>query len=61
MKPVSSRWNKKAKKAASLVAKGKYKKMKRIPFIDILWNPIVALVDGPEDMVNSTNAPGASE
>lgn len=60
IKPVSSKWNKKAKKAAGLVAKGKYKKSKRIPFIDIFWNPMVALIEGPEDMVQ-TNAPGASE
>lgn len=61
VKPVSSKWNKKAKKAASMVAKGTYKKRKRIPFIDILWNPLVALIDGPEDMVQNNTAPGASE
>jgi Type IV secretory system Conjugative DNA transfer len=61
MKPVSSAWNKKAKKAAGLVAKGKYKKAHRIPFIDIFWNPLVAMVDGPEDMVQWSGAPGASE
>jgi len=48
IKPITSKWNKKAKKAAGLVAKGKYKKKKKIPFLDIFWNPIVAIVSGPE-------------
>ena len=61
MKPVSSNWNKKAKKAAGMVAKWKYKKGRRIPFIDIFWNPIVALVSWPQDMVQSNTAPWASE
>jgi len=61
IKPITSKWNKKAKKAAGLVAKGKYKKKKKIPFLDIFWNPIVAIVSGPEGMVWSNNAPGASE
>lgn len=26
-----------------------------------LWNPLVAIVEGPEDMVGGNNAPGASE
>jgi len=57
VKPASSRWNKKAKKAAGLVSKGKYGKMKKIPFLDIFWNPIVAMIEGPEDMVGKNNAP----
>ena len=69
IKPISSRWNKKALKAAGLVSKGKYKKTRNLSLItvlfkplSILWNPLVALIEGPEDMVNSgTNAPGASE
>jgi len=61
IKPISSRWNVKARKAAGLVSKGKYKKKKKLPFLDFLWNPIVALIEGPEDMVGGNNAPGASE
>ncbi|MCD5385194.1 DUF87 domain-containing protein [Candidatus Gracilibacteria bacterium] len=57
-------FNKKAKKAAALVAKGQYKKKKKNPigFLGFLRNPLVALVEGPEDMVDSgNNAPGANE
>ncbi|PID86475.1 hypothetical protein CSB08_00645 [Candidatus Gracilibacteria bacterium] len=62
IKPQSSKWNVKAKKAASLVSKGNYKRKKKLKGLDILWNPIVALISGPDDMVNSgTNAPGATE
>jgi hypothetical protein len=69
IKPVNSKWNKKALKASGLVAKGKYKKNKQLTFIRILfkplgwlWNPIVAMIEGPEDMVGWwNNAPGASE
>ncbi len=63
IKPVWSWWNKKAKKAAWLVAKWKYKKGKKIkiPFLDILWNPVVAILSGPENMVWKNNAPWASE
>ena len=61
IKPTSSAWNKKAKKAAGLVAKWKYKKRKKIPFLDIFWNPIVAIISGPDGMVSSSGAPGASE
>lgn len=61
LKPLWSGWNKKAKKAAGLVAKGKYNKGRKIPFLDILWNPIVGIVQWPEDMVKKTNAPWASE
>ena len=58
IKPISSRWNKKALKAAGLVSKGKYKKSRNLSFVgvifkplSILWNPLVALIEGPEDMV----------
>ena len=61
IKPISSKWNKKARKAAGLVAKGKYGKRRNIPFLDIFWNPIVGLIQGPESMVGQSNAPGASE
>ena len=57
-------FNKKAKKAAALVAKWQYKKKKKNP-IGFLWflrNPLVALVEWPEDMVDSwNNAPWANE
>ena len=68
IKPTSSRWNQKALKAARLVAKGKYKKNRKFGMIGIiikplswLWNPLVAMIEGPEDMVGGSNAPGASE
>lgn len=63
IKPLSSRYNKKAKNAASLIAKWKYKKWRKnyFWFLSVLWNPIVALVEWPEDMVKSNNAPWASE
>ena len=69
VKPVKSRWNTKALKAAREVAKGKYNKKRNFKNLGILikpfswlWNPIVALVQGPDDMVNSgSNAPGATE
>ncbi len=57
-------FNKKAKKAAWLVAKWKYKKTKKPIFwiLSWLWNPIVAIISWPEDMVWWwNNAPGASE
>nr|MDD3720158.1 type IV secretory system conjugative DNA transfer family protein [Candidatus Gracilibacteria bacterium] len=61
IKPVGSNWNKKAKKAAGLVSKGMYKKKKQFKYFDLLWNPIVALIQGPQDMIaNQNNAPGAS-
>lgn len=58
IKPVNSKWNQKALKAARMVAKGKYKKNKKFgmlgilfrPF-SILWNPIVAMIQGPDNMV----------
>ncbi len=62
IKPQSSKWNVKAKKAASLVSKWNYKRKKKLKWLDILWNPIVALISWPDDMVNSwTNAPWATE
>ncbi|NVP17202.1 type IV secretory system conjugative DNA transfer family protein [Candidatus Gracilibacteria bacterium] len=63
IKPESSRYNKKAIRAAGLVAKGKYKKEKKhlFGFLSFLWNPIVAIVQGPDSMVAGNNAPGASE
>ena len=62
VKPVGSGWNKKAKKAAGAVAKGQYKRKKKIPLLDIFWNPIVALITGPANMVGGwNNAPWASE
>ena len=54
----------KAKKASGLVAKWKYKKKKKNPFsiLGWLWNPIVAIIEWPEDMVDSGNGqPWASE
>lgn len=60
LKPIWSRWNKKAKNAASLVAKWEYKKSRNIPFLDFFWNPIVALVQWTDSMVQGSNAPGAS-
>jgi len=68
IKPTSSSWNKKALRASSLVAKGKYKKNKKLGGLGIIfrpltwiWNPLVAMIEWPEDMVGSNNAPGASE
>jgi len=69
VKPTNSKWNKKALKAARDVAKGKYKKNKKLTFLRLIfkplgwiWNPLVAIVEWPEDMVGwSNNAPGASE
>ncbi len=63
LKPESSKYNKKAKEAAGLVSKGKYKAKRKNPlwFLSFLWNPLVALVEGPEDMVWGNTAPGASE
>ncbi len=60
IKPIWSRWNRKAKNAASLVAKWKYKKHSHINFLDFFWNPVVALVQGTDSMVKSENTPWAS-
>ncbi|MDP2090923.1 MAG: DUF87 domain-containing protein [Candidatus Gracilibacteria bacterium] len=63
IKPDSD-FNKQAKKAAGLVSKGKYKKNKKqtLSFLGWLWNPIVAIIQGPDSMVKGSNtAPGASE
>lgn len=68
IKPVNSKWNQKALKAARMVAKWKYKKHKKFTLIRLIfkplgwiWNPLVAMVEGPEDMVGWNGAPGASE
>jgi len=68
IKPTTSSWNQKALKAARMVAKGKYKKKRKLSFLRILfkpftwlWNPLVAIFEWPEDMVWGNNAPGASE
>ncbi|USN57904.1 MAG: hypothetical protein H6767_06150 [Candidatus Peribacteria bacterium] len=47
IKPESSSWNKKAKRAAGLVAKGQYNKKRKSPlaFLSFLWNPLVALIE----------------
>jgi len=60
IKPIWSRWNKKAKKAAWLVAKWEYKKKSRIPFLDFFWNPLVALVEWTDNMIKDTTAPWAN-
>ena len=60
LKPIWSRWNRRAKKASSLVAKWKYKNKNHIPFLDFFWNPIVALVQWTDSMVKDENAPWAS-
>ncbi|RKW20412.1 type IV secretory system conjugative DNA transfer family protein [Candidatus Gracilibacteria bacterium] len=66
IKPESSRYNKRAKKAAGLVAKGKYKKGTRniwgiLSPLSWLYNPLRGLFEGTEGIVKGTNAPGASE
>ena len=63
IKPENSSWNKKAKNAAGQVAKWKYNKKRKhvLWFLSFLWNPIVALIEWPEDMVWGNGAPGASE
>ena len=68
IKPEPSKWNKKAMKAASLVAKWQYKKNKKwvLKFVwspfGILFNPIVTIFQWSDAMVSSwNNAPWASE
>ncbi len=63
VKPEPSSYNKKALKAARLVAKWKYKKGKKwiFWFLSFLRNPLVALIEWPSDMVGWNWAPGASE
>jgi len=68
IKPVSSKWNKKAKEAASLVAKWKYKKNKKSIFLMIfrplspLYNLVRIFFEGSDAAVkDQTNAPWASE
>ena len=61
VKPTSSSWNEKAKKSASLVSKWQYKKRKKFKYADFLWNPIVAIIQWPQDMIkDQNNAPWAS-
>ena len=60
IKPIWSKWNRKAKNAASLVAKWEYKKSRNIPFLDFFWNPIVALVQWTDSMIKESGAPGAT-
>jgi hypothetical protein len=57
------KFNKKALNASGLVAKWEYKKKKKHIFaiLGFLWNPIVWLVQWPDDMVWWNNAPWASE
>lgn len=52
IKPTNSKWNRKALKAASMVAKGKYKKNRKMTLITFIfkplswiWNPLVAMVE----------------
>lgn len=63
IKPVSSRYNKKAKQAAWLVAKWKYKKSRKQVWSLLSWlyNPIRWLIEWTEWIVKSTSAPWASE
>lgn len=66
IKPESSRYNKRAKKAAWLVAKGKYKKWTRniwwiLSPLSWLYNPLRWLFEWTEWIVKWTNAPWASE
>lgn len=62
LKPAADKWSEKAKNAASLVAKWEYgQKKKRAKWLDIFWNPVVAMVHGPDKMIKSdSNAPWAS-
>lgn len=62
LKPAADKWSEKAKTAAWLVAKWEYwEKKKRAKWLDVLWNPIVAVVHWPDKMIkSSSNAPGAS-
>jgi len=57
------KFNKQAKKAAWLVSKWKYKKEKKQMFwiFTWLWNPLVAIIQWPDNMVKSNTAPWASE
>ncbi len=63
IKPEPSSYNKKAIRAAWLVAKWKYKKEKKhlLWFLSFLWNPLVAMIQWPDSMVAWNNAPWASE
>lgn len=68
IKPESSSYNKKSKRAAWLVAKWKYKKWRNSPIaflwrpFEILWNPIRVLFEWTDWIVKSgNNAPWATE
>ena len=68
IKPISSRWNTKALKAARSVAKWNYNKKRHLKNLGVLikpfswlWNPLVAIIQGPDDMVSWNNAPWASQ
>ncbi len=60
VKPLWPSWNKKSKKAASQVAKWEFRKAKKIPFLDALWNPVVAMVSWYDSVVKDSWAPWAS-
>jgi len=63
IKPLPSSWNKKSKKAARQVAKWQYGKKRKIPMLDIFWNPLVTIIAWPDNAIKDdwTNAPWASE
>ncbi|MDD3646371.1 MAG: type IV secretory system conjugative DNA transfer family protein [Candidatus Gracilibacteria bacterium] len=68
IKPEPSSYNKKAKKAAGLVAKGKYNKSRNNPIgflwkpFGLLFNPVRILFEGTDGVIkDQNNAPGASE
>ena len=68
MKPLGSAWNKKAKEAASAVAKWEYKKWMKLGVIGTLFSWIVApfswfayrFIKNEADPSSGSNAPGAS-
>ncbi len=60
IKPVWHKRNKKAKKRAQDTAKWDYNKKWKIPLLDILWNPLVAIIKWPDEMVWWSNAPWSS-
>lgn len=68
MKPLGQSWNRKAKKAAGLVAKGEYKKGIKSGLIVTTFKTIVApiswllyrFIKNEQDPSSGSNAPGAS-
>ena len=65
LKPLGQRWNKKAKRAAGLVAKGEYKKGFKSGVIGTTWNILIAPIAFLfyrflKNEETSSNAPGAS-